>query len=146
MLLGSSLDGDFRRLRRNAVSDDKEFTRTGWNGCGNVEFRGYDCGSRRDTHCAVVMRGAIVNVLGGWVFDADDGIVGRHLRVVAIHRALRQAVELRAGDSVVGAARSQRACDRSDGRLPRSLVGSSGGVELYGLGPVGEQNLSRGQN
>src|SRR5215475_8687182 len=91
--------------RGDAVGDHFERGEAAFDGGRDVELGRDGRAAGGDAHGAVVVRAAVEDVMGGVVGDAHQGVVGGGLSVVAVGGALREAVELGAGDDVVQAAR-----------------------------------------
>ena len=87
--------------------------------------------------CAQIFDGPVA------LLQPRDGIIGRHLRVVAIAAGLRQPIELRPGN-YVGMSRDQRGWDVGQGRLPTGISPGVGSVHTNVAAAVGEQNFARG--
>src|SRR6476661_6312490 len=89
---------------------------------------------------------AVEDVPGRVVSDPNQRIVGRGLRIVAVHGSLREAVELCSQYLVPGSADGDVAGSAVDGRLPDEVKGAGWRVHLYVTGTIGKQHLSGGQH
>jgi hypothetical protein len=79
----------------------------------------------------VIVRFAIEDVASRGVFDLYQWVVGGGLIIIAVHCALREAVELCTSDEIVAVTNRQAGTYGIDGRLPRGLISAGGHIDLY---------------
>src|SRR5258708_7644150 len=105
------------------------------------EFFSFRCGCPG----GVGVGAAIEKVSGRGGYGGDERIICGVLKIIAVGRALREAVELRAGDGVSLAA-SEAGGSGIDGWRPCRIVGAGGSEDLNIGAEVGEHDLAGGKN
>jgi hypothetical protein len=87
-------DRDRYCVRGNPIRDDTQFrsaeTNSGW----YYEFGAVNDTTRRDAHAGVVLRAAIDHMFACNVVNANQRVVGGHLRIVTVANRLGQPIQL----------------------------------------------------
>ena len=101
---------------------------------------------RTGRHTAQPVVSLAIDHAASGVGDTNDWEVRVALVVIAVVRALSQAVKLRSADPIILAAMGQGGCNGLNSRSATGTRASSRRVDLNTVREVSEENLARGKN